>query len=296
MGFNPRQLGMWLTVLAYSLLSWQDATVKWLVTTVPLWHVLFVRSGVIVAACLLAGRSRLILHVASSPNLPLLLRRGLVTLVAWICYFSAARYLPLGQLTTLYFTAPIVVALLAAPLLGERVGPARWAAIGLGFLGAVLACEPLASEPGEMQFSWPTAAVLFSAVLWGYGAILTRQIARREPTLAQLFCTNLFFLVAAAVLLPFTWRAPSGVELLLLLQASVLGGLGQWALFEGARHVPASLAAPLEYSSLVWAFLLGFLVWGDAPSPAVMTAAMLILSAGVGLLLAERRRREPGGR
>jgi drug/metabolite transporter (DMT)-like permease len=115
--------------------------------------------------------------------------------------------------------------------------------------------------------------------------ILTRQIARRERSLVQMFFNNCFFLVLTSVACVFTWHQPSVSEMWLLLLVGVLGGLGQFSLFESAQHAPASLTAPLEYTALVWAFLLGFLVWGDSPRPGVYGGAALILIAGLLLLL-----------
>jgi drug/metabolite transporter (DMT)-like permease len=277
-------LGMMLALLAYSLLALQDATVKWLVATVPVWEVLFVRSAILVVGCLGAGGRPLLRHAAMTPTRALLVRRGIVTLAAWVCYFSAARFLPLGQLVTLYFTAPVIVTLLAAPLLGEHVGWVRWAAVGLGFFGTVLAVNPVG-----FSLSPATLLVLAAAVLWGYGVILTRQIARLEASLVQMFFNNCFFLVLTGIACVFAWHQPSADEIWLLLLVGVLGGIGQFSLFESAQHAPASLTAPLEYTALVWAFLLGFLVWGDAPRLGVFLGAASILTAGLLLLLTERR-------
>jgi drug/metabolite transporter (DMT)-like permease len=285
-GIDAQSLGTGLALAAYSLLALQDATVKWLVATVPVWQVLFARSSIVAAGCLTAGGRPLVRRVITSPVLPLLLRRGVVTLAAWFCYFSAARFLPLGQLTTLYFTAPVVVALLASPLLGEKVGWARWAAIGMGFVGAGLAANPAA-----ISFSYASILVLLAAALWGYGVILTRQIARQEPSLVQMLCNNCFFMIVTGAGCALTWHTPTTSELLLIVQVAILGGAGQFALFESARHVPASLTAPLEYTALIWAFLLGFLVWGDVPKLNVFLGAALIFSAGFGLLVIEGRQR-----
>jgi drug/metabolite transporter (DMT)-like permease len=282
------ELGMALALLAYSFLALQDATVKWLVDTVPVWQVLFVRSVILVVGCLAAGGRPLVRHAATTPTRALLTRRGAVTLAAWVCYFSAARYLPLGQLVTLYFTAPVIVTLLAAPLLGERVGWVRWTAVGLGFCGTLLATDPVG-----LSLSPATLLVLIGALLWGYGVILTRQIARRETSLVQMFFNNCFFLMLTGIACAFTWHQPSAGEMWLLLLVGVLGGIGQFSLFESARHAPASLTAPLEYTALVWAFLLGFLVWGDIPRPGVFLGAALILTAGLLLLFTQRHMRRP---
>ena len=277
-------LGIGLTLAAYSLLAVQDATVKWLVNTVPVWQVLFVRSALLVAGCLAIGGRPLLRHIFATPTLPLLGLRGAVTLIAWFCYFTAARALPLGQLTTLWFTAPVVVTLLAAPLLGETVSRARWTAVGLGFAGAVLA-----ANPGDIALSGSAALVFLAATLWGGGVILTRLIARQERSIVQMLANNCFFLVVTGAGTVLNWHLPTVEEMLLLLQVAVLGGIGQFCLFESARHAPASLAAPLEYTALIWAFLLGALVWGDIPGPTVLIGAALIVSAGLLLVVAERR-------
>lgn len=283
-GLERLTLGMLLALLAYSLLAMQDATVKWLVITVPVCQVLFVRSAIVMAGCLVAGRRRLLVQARQTPILGLLLCRGVVTLAAWFCYFTAARFLPLAQLITLWFTAPVIVALLAAPLLKETVGRARWAAVGIGFAGTVAA-----ASPAGLSLSPAAALVLLAAALWAVGVILTRVIARHEPSLVQMLYNNAFFFVATGIASALAWHRPSGAEAALLLQVALLGGFGQFCLFEAARRAPASLTAPLEYTALVWAFLLGFAVWGDVPGRCVLLGAALILSAGLMLIITERR-------
>jgi drug/metabolite transporter (DMT)-like permease len=271
---------MALALSAYAMLAMQDATVKWLVDVVPVWQVLFIRSAVLVLGCLVSGGRPLLRRAAATPTLGLIMRRGAVTLMAWVCYFNAARFLPLGQLVTLYFTAPVIVTLLAAPLLGEQVGWIRWTAVGLAFIGTVLAANPVG-----LTLSFAALLVLAGAALWGYGVILSRQIARRESSLVQMFLNNAFFLVITGIACAFTWHQLTTGEIWLLVLVGVLGGIGQFSLFESARHAPASLTAPLEYTSLVSAYLLGYLVWGDKLRPGVFLGATLILCAGVLLLL-----------
>jgi drug/metabolite transporter (DMT)-like permease len=276
---------MMLALLAYLLLAIQDATVKWLVATVPVWQIIFIRSSIVIAGCLMGGGGHLVRRSATSPAAPLMIRRGVITLAAWSCYFTAARSLPLGQLLTLYFTAPVVVVLLAALLLRERVDGVRWFAVGAGFAGAVLAADPVG-----LSLTLPTVLVLTAAILWGYGIILTRQIARTEPSSVQMFFNNCFFLTFAGIGTAVTWQNLSTTEILLLMQVATLGGLGQFCLFEAVRHAPASLTAPLEYTALIWAFVLGFAIWGDSLQVGVFLGAGLILLAGVALGIAEWRR------
>ncbi len=276
--------GIGLGVLAYGMFAMHDATIKWLVAELPVWQVLFCRSLAIVIACLAIGRARLLARAAATPLKVSLAVRGAITLAAWLCYYTASRSLPLAQLLSLYFASPLVVTVLAAPLLGERVTRARRGAVLVGFAGIVMATDPLG-----VRLSLPTVLVLIAAALWGYGVILMRRIARRESSLLQMLYTNGFFLVGTAVACAFVWQTPTMSEVGLLLAVGVIGGLAQFTLFEGCRHAPASVMATVEYTSLIWAFILGYVIWRDIPVPAVFIGAGLILLAGMLLLLAERR-------
>jgi len=275
---------MGLGALAYVLFSGHDATIKFLVASLPVWQVLFVRSSVIVIASLAIGRTKLIERAVRTPLKLALLGRGVLTLVAWLCYYTAARSLPLAQMTTLYFAAPLIVTVLAAPVLGEVVTRARWIAVSVGFVGVMIASDPLG-----VSLSLPTALVLAAACMWGYGVLLMRQIARRESSLLQILSNNLVFVIGTGVMSLADWQPPSASQAGLLVAVAVLGGLGQFALFEGARRVPASVMATVEYSGLLWAFILGYLIFGDIPKTAVFVGATLIVCAGVLLIGSERR-------
>lgn len=277
-------IGIGLGVLAYGMFSMHDATIKWLVAELPVWQVLFCRSLTIVVGCVIMGRTKLLARALATPLKPNLALRGAITLTAWLCYYSASRALPLAQLLSLYFASPLAVTLLAAPLLGERVTRARWCSVLVGFAGVVMATDPV-----DLHLSLATASVLIAAALWGYGVILMRRIARRESSMLQMLYVNGFFLLGTGIACVFTWQAPSWSELGLLLLIGVLGGLAQFALFEGCRHAPASVMATVEYTALIWAFILGFVIWGDIPVPAVFIGAGLILLAGLVLVVAERR-------
>jgi drug/metabolite transporter (DMT)-like permease len=277
-------LGIGLGVLAYSLFSMHDATNKYLVGFLPVWQVLFFRSATIVVSCLAIGRGALLARAVETPLKGPLLFRSAITLSAWMCYYTAAKSLPLAQLLTLYFSSPIMTTLLAIRFLGEQISPSRWVSLGLGFAGVLLA-----SDPFGVRFSLATALVLVAAMFWGYAIILMRQIARRESSLLQIFYQNLFFLITTGILTAATWQAPTGFQLMLLLMIGVLGGLGQFALFEGARLAPASVMGTVEYTALLWAFLLGWLVFGDTPSAPVAAGAGLIFLAGLLLVVMERR-------
>ncbi len=277
-------IGIGLGVLAYGLFSMHDATIKWLVAELPVWQVLFFRSLTIVIFCAGIGRTKLLARAVATPLKLNLALRGAITLIAWLCYYTAARSLPLAQLLSLYFASPLAVTVLAGPLLGERVTRARWAGVLVGFAGIVMATDPL-----DVRLSLPTVLVLIAATLWGYGIILMRRIARRESSMLQMLYVNGIFLLGTSVACAVTWQTPTWSELALLLAVGVIGGLAQFSLFEGCRHAPASVMATVEYTALIWAFILGYVIWGDIPVPAVFIGAGLILLAGLLLVLTEHR-------
>lgn len=276
---------MVLGTFAWFLFALHDACIKWLVGHgIPVWQVLFSRSTVIVLVCLIAGRRRLLERAAATPVKAALLARAAITLAAWLCYYSAARTLPLAQLLTLYFAAPVMTTLLAVPLLKERVPPMRWVSVAGGFAGVLVACDP-----GGVALSAATMLALIAAAFWGYAVILMRQTALAESNLLLMFYTNGLFLLATSIACAaISWRTPTLEQAGLLLIVGVIGTAAQFALFEGMRHAPASIMASVEYSALIWAFALGFVIWGDIPPIAVFIGAALILGSGVLLVATER--------
>jgi drug/metabolite transporter (DMT)-like permease len=279
-------LGMLLGVLAYSLFAIHDASNKWLVERLPVPEVLFFRSLAITLGVLLASRGRVVPTLLASTMQLSLAARGMLTLVAWLFYYTAAASMSLAQLTTLYYSSPLLTTLLARPLLGERVTALRWTCVAIGFTGVLVASDPFGVRP-----SVATALVLAAAAMWALAVILMRQIARRESSLLQVFSQNLVFLVATGAASLWHFQMPHGIEWLLLLEIGIVGGCGQFVLFEAARQAPAAVMATVEYVSLIWAFLLGYLVFGDIPRVAVFGGAALIMLAGAVLVIGEHRKR-----
>ena len=263
-----------------------DATIKWLVAELPVAEVLFFRSAAIMIVCLAIGRRRLLERALTTRMKAPLVLRSLMVLTAFFLYFTAARSLPLAELLSLYFAAPLIVTVLAVPMLGERVSPGHWLAVLVGFAGVMVVTDPFG-----LRISLPALLVLVAASLWAYGVILMRQVARHESSLVQIFYVSVVFTVGTGVASVPSWRTPSWGELVLLLGVSVFGGLAQFSLFKSARRAAASVLATVEYSSLLWAFLLGYAIWGDIPPVATFAGAGLILLAGLLLVASERRAR-----
>ncbi|NTF43835.1 hypothetical protein A6U86_25275 [Rhizobium sp. AC27/96] len=283
---NPISYGILLTVFAYMLFTAHDSAVKLLVASIPVWQVLFIRSCTILAGCFVFEGPSLVQKVVRSPIIKPMIVRSIIILVAWISYYSAASYLQLAEVTTLYYAAPIVGTILATIVLREKVTFTRWMAVGVGFCGVVIA-----SNPVGLSISWPVYLALQAAVLWATGMVLLRKTALHEKSHIQMAVSNIMFIILTAGMAIAHWQTPTLFQVVLLAATGIIAGAGQLALFEGMRQAPVSVLAPFEYTSLVWAFLLGYLIWGDIPGANTFIGAILILSAGLIIIVSERMKR-----
>lgn len=278
--------GILFTAAAYFLFSAQDASIKLLVAGMTVWQIMFFRSVTVLAACGAIGGRTLFADTANSPIVRPMLVRSAFTLAAWLCYYNAARSLQLAELTTIYYAAPIIVTVLSVVMLGETLPLLRWAAVFVGFVGVFIACDP-----ARLGFSVPVLLVLAAALLWGIAVVLLRKTAMQERTTIQLVLNNFYFLLFSAVPALIWWRMPDAPQLMLLMSVGALGGVAQYMLFEGMKRAPMSIVAPFEYTSLVWAFALGFAIWGDVPRTEVFMGAALIIGAGLLIVGNERFRK-----
>ncbi|WP_197728723.1 DMT family transporter [Rhizobium leguminosarum] len=282
---NSVSLGILLTSLAYMAFTFHDAIIKILASSIPVWQILFFRSLTILVGCLAYGRGKLVHQTMTSPIKPMI-ARSILLLCAWLSYYSAASRLQLAEVTTLYYAAPVVGTLLAWFILKEKVTPARWLAVGVGFVGVLIACNPVG-----LTISWPVYLALQAAVLWASAMVLLRKTSLHEKTIIQLTVSNVFFLAMTGVAVIWTWQTPDMTQLALLIATGIVAGCAQFALFEGMRQAPVSVLAPFEYSSLIWAFLLGYLIWADIPTHNVVVGAAMILGAGLIIIVSEKLRR-----
>lgn len=282
-------LGILLTSLSYFLFTLHDGVIKLLVETTTVWQILFFRSVTILAGCFLFGGPSLVREAATSPVVKPMVIRSFLLLGAWLSYYNAARTMQLAEITTLYYAAPVVATLLAVPILKERVTAPRWAAVIVGFVGVLVATNPIG-----LRITFPVYLALQAAFLWAFSTVLLRRTAMGARSLVQMTVTNSFFLILTGTMVFQVWHQPSLAELGLSLATGIIGGVAQLAFFEGMRKAPISVLAPFEYTSLVWAFVLGYAIWGDVPAASVFVGAALICSAGLIIIFSERlaRRRQ----
>jgi drug/metabolite transporter (DMT)-like permease len=213
-------------------------------------------------------------------------RSALLLGSTWLNFF-AIKYLQLDQALTIIFATPFLVAALAGPVLGEWVGPRRWAAIGVGFLGVLVVTRP--------GFSAIHPAALLTAcgtLCYALYSLATRILARTDSNETTLFYSNLVGVVVMTPIVGFVWTTPDSVLIaLLMLVAGALASLGHFLLIAAHRLAPASLLSPFIYSQLAWTVALGFFVFGDVPNRWTMAGAGIVIASGLYLLHRERVRR-----
>lgn len=263
-----------------------DSSAKLLNRTMPPTQTLTVRylgSFLLVALLLNPGTRPGILRTGR----PLLqIGRGVGLVAASVCLFTALKFLPLTATTSLTFSAPLLVALLAGPLLGESLGPRRFAAVIVGFCGVLVV-----TQPWTRSFHPAMGLALLCAGVTALYTIVTRKLAVSEAPETTMFYTGLVGAVAVLPLVPFAWQTPrEPTAWIAMTTMSIFGALGHWLLILAHRRAPASVVAPFFYAQLVWAVGLGALLFGERPDRWTLLGGGIVVSSGLYLLARERRR------
>ena len=198
---------------------------------------------------------------------------------------AALSRMPLAETTATVFITPLVVAILAGPILGERITWVRWVGLAAGFAGVIMIARP----GGAVSADGLVYALLCAACYSGY-QIMTRLLAPTEGTLTMLFYTALVGTLAMSLGLPWFWGGPvpDPVELTMIAALGVFGGTGHFLLISAFRNAPVSVLSPVIYAQLVWATLLGWAVFDHAPDGWAVSGMFLIAASGMALATIER--------
>ena len=274
---------LWMLATMFCFIS-LDAMMKHLLENYSLvqvtWARFFFATIMGILAC---GRDLPKLAVSRHPKQQLL--RSVFLMSTTGLFNAGIRTTPLATATTIMFLNPILVTILAIPLLGERVGLRRWLGVVLGFMGAVIVVQPW--QQGFGTFNHGVLFLLAAAVLNANYQILTRKVRGDDP-LTSLLYTAAAGAVVTSMLVPWFWQWPIAVDWLLLVGTGVAGGFGHLFLIRAFRSAPASAIAPFSYSSLIWAAVFGFVIWGDWPDLWTWAGAALIIGSGLYIFQRER--------
>lgn len=263
-------------ILAALLLTLNDATTKYLTQTYPVGQVLALRQ-----LCSLLVILPYIQWISGWDAIRVSNRAGMC--LRAVCFiattvlivFSFSR-LPLGLVTAIAFSSPIFVVVLSRLYIGERVSYRRWLAVLIGFAGMLVIVRP-----GSVEFEPVLIFPVLAALAAGFRDVVTRHLSRSDTSIGILLWSTLAVIVASLLTILSGWKALTPGAAGLLVVNGVLGGSAHFLIIDSLRLADASLVAPFRYTGLVWAMLLGFLIWGRIPDGWTIAGAAILIASCV---------------
>ena len=243
----------------------------------PIVQILFFRSLIhflwMVALFMPARGWRI--FVTARPGLQI--GRSVLQLMAVTAYVVGILFVPLTTATGIAFTAPLLVVGLSVPLLGEKVGPRRWAAVFVGFLGALVIIRP-----GGEVFEPANFLILTAAFCYALYQILTRKVAEDDDYRVTAIYSVLAALVASTLLVGFNWKTPdNGFDWFMFMVIGLIGGGGHFFMIRAYEYGEASVLGPLDYGQLIGATFLGYFIFSEFPDMPTWVGAGIIIASGI---------------
>ncbi|WP_312862086.1 DMT family transporter [Rhizobium sp. P32RR-XVIII] len=272
---NAVLAGVLLMLLGDFLFSLNDAMGKWLVASFSVGQVLVVRSlgSFVILGPMIVGQGTAALVRVERP--PLHVLRVVLTTADVAFFYAAVAYLPLADVMTFYMAGPIYVAALSHFFLGETIGWRRWLAVILGFVGVVIALRP-----SSAMLSWPSVFGVVGSLSFALTLVLSRRL-RQTSDVTLVTWQTVAALVTGLLLSIGNWRAVSALDFVAMLALGIVAGSAHMMITRSLKLAPASLLAPLQYSLLLWAILLGYLFFGDLPDSQILVGSAVIVLAGL---------------
>jgi len=291
-----------LKVISALLFAVMSALVRFLGESYPVGQIVFYRSAIAILPVVLIYAWRNELAAAVRTLRPLgHVGRGLISICGMFCNFSALARLPIVDATAISFAAPLITVAFAAIFLKERVRIYRWSAVIVGFTGILVMLGPhfdLAAHSTATVTTLGLGFAIGGAFCNAGSVIQTRRLTETETTSSIVFYFSLICALAGLATWPLSrllpawgldWLVPTWPELAALVTVGLCGGLAHILLTESYRLAPASLIAPFDYTTMLWALLLGFLVFGELPGIYVYIGAAIIAGAGLFVIWRERQ-------
>ncbi len=285
-------LGILLKVLSALAFTVMAASLKLVSTGYPTGELVFFRSffALIPLLAWLTWQGDLVDAVRTN-DMRGHLMRGAFGSAGMFCGFVALTYLPLHDAIAIGYATPLIVVVLAALVLKETVRAYRWSAVALGFLGVLIMLSPHPRGPRTMEGASAFGAMfaLVAACCSAGATIQVRRLTATEKTGAIVLYFSLLTTVLGLATVVLGWRLPPLDDLVLLVLIGVLGGIGQILLTSCYRHADTSIIAPFEYTTMIWALLFGWFVFGELPTRAVVGGGSIVAAAGIFVLWREHQ-------
>src|SRR5262252_5237539 len=258
-----------------AMFSLNDALGKWLLLDYSVGELLLIRS-VAALVCLVPFLPNTgVAAFITAPRPALQIARILLSALEVAMFFWAVSYLPLADAVTFYLAGPIYVTAMSVILLGEIVGWRRWSAVAVGFVGVVLALRPSAAS-----FTLPALIALGGSIFFAVLMVTTRML-RKTPDIVLISGQIVATLLFGAVFAPMGWVMPSLGDFMLLSLFGVVSIVALACVNRSLKLAPASVVEPYQYTMIVWAIILGYVVFGDVPDLFTLAGAAIIIAAGL---------------
>lgn len=283
----PAELrGILITLLAMFLFGLMDAGSKYLATRYPTAQIIWLRYLFTVPLLLATIAPRGVGRYLRSRRPGLQLLRGLILVVEIGLVVWTFGQMPLADVHAILALTPLVVTALSVPLLKEQVGPRRWAAVAVGFVGVLIVLRP------GLGVIHPAALVaLLSVLLYALYQILTRLVGQVDAAETTLLWQLVVGTLVAGCVVPFVWQWPAPADWPVFVLLAVLGGLGHYGMIRAIQLASAVIIQPFSYTLLIWAVVIGYLGFGDLPDIWMLLGATVIVAAGIYTAVREHRRR-----
>lgn len=279
-------LGIMLMIIGISLLSGLDVFVKTLTQDYTIAQTIFLRSLLALPVILMFVPFEGGLKALKTERPMLHVSRGVVMIATAVCFFYSFQQLPLADAYALIFSSPLIVTVLAIPLLGEKVGRHRVAAVVIGFIGVLIAMRP-----GFGTLEVATYVALLGAVLYSFVQIFIRQMSRTESSIAIAFYGTVMICTLAAATMPWYWQQPTREAWMMFIATGLLGGVGQYCLTTAFRFASASILAPYQYLSLIWGVIFGYFLFRDVPGVHTIIGSLVIAGSGLYIIHREAQKK-----
>ena len=297
--------GILFLVAGVSVFSGQDLILKLISGGYPLYEAMVIRGLTSIPLLLLFAHFDGGVGTLFSPGMGRMILRGLMMFVAYFSFYIALAGLSLPTTVALYYSSPLFIAVLSVAYLGEKVAPATWVAVVVGFVGVLIMLRP-----GSALFDWAALLPILSGLTYGLSMIFARKIGVSETAAAMAFWSNAVFLATATLMagvlhsgayaiethlslgfLTRGWITPTLPDLARMMACGVIAALGLWLLTQAYRIAPASTVAPFEYTGLIWSVLWGWTFWRDWPDAVGWIGIAVIAGAGLTVWWRERSAR-----
>ena len=283
---NPR-LGIALFCAGVAFFGVGEACVKTLATDFEILQVVWARYVFhAVLFLLIFSRSGIVSQMRTTRPL-LHIARSITLMLGTITFFTALIYLPLPEAVAINFVAPLLVTAMSIPFLGEKVGPRRWAAIFVGFLGVLVIIRP-----GLGVMHWAAILPLLTAICYAGYQILTRIAGRTEDTKTSLFWTSTVGVFVMSCIVPFVWKTPDAIAWAIMITTGALFGFGHYLLIRAFEIAAVSTLSPFLYTQIIWVTIISIAVFDEFPDEFSILGTAIVISSGLYIWHRETREKE----